>query len=187
MNITFDLLRTRRSVPPPALAAPGPTAEQVDQMLLVAARVPDHGRLVPWRFLVFEGEARGRAGAVIAAAFAADQPDADESRMRIERERLAQAPIVVAVISRARPHAKIPEWEQQLSAGAVCMNLIVSAYALGFSATWLTQWYAYDRRVLEAFGLAPDEVMAGFIHIGTATAPSPERERPVMQSIVTRF
>lgn len=187
MNITVELLRKRRSVPPNALAEPGPSPEELDTILEVAARVPDHGRLVPWRFLVFEGEGRARAGRIIAGAFTADQPDADEARIRIEHERLALAPLVVAVVCRARPHAKIPEWEQQLSAGAVCMNLMVAANALGFSTSWLTQWYAFDRRVLDGFGLAPDETVAGFVHVGTASTASPERERPVLADIVARF
>jgi nitroreductase len=187
MNESLELLRTRRSVAPHLLGEPGPTAEQLDLLLTIAARVPDHGRLTPWRFIVLEGEARHRIGEVIAAAYRADEPAADGARVAAERERLARAPLVVAVVSRARPHVKIPEWEQTLSAGAVCMNLVIAANAMGFGTSWLTEWYGFDRRVLDALGLDPDENLAGFVHIGRPTAPPVERPRPVLAEIVTRL
>jgi nitroreductase len=187
MTDTIALLETRRSVPPIALGGPGPTQEELQTLLRLAARVPDHGKLVPWRFIVFEGDARVRAGAEIARVFASDAPDAGEERLAIERKRLAQAPLVVAVVSRAAPHVKIPEWEQLLSAGAVCMNLTVAANAMGFASTWITEWYAYDRRVLDAFGLAAHEKIAGFVHIGRAASRPEDRVRPVMADIVTYF
>jgi nitroreductase len=187
MNEIIHRLRTRRSVPPQLLTGPGPTAEELDAILMVAARVPDHGRLAPWRFIVLEGEARTRIGDAIAAAFQADQPDADPARVAPERERLARAPLVVAVVSRARPHVKIPEWEQVLSAGAVCMNLVHAANALGYGTSWLSEWFSFDRRVLDALGLAPDERLAGFIHIGRAAETPPDRERPALADIVTRL
>ena len=167
MNETISLLQRRRSVAPIALAAPGPTPAQVETLLGIAARVPDHGKLAPWRFIVFEGDARLRAGDVIASVFLADNAGADADRLGVEKKRLALAPLVVGVVSRAAPHVKIPEWEQVLSAGAVCAHLVVAANAMGFGASWLTQWYAYDRRVLEKLGVAPHEKMAGFVHIGT--------------------
>ncbi len=102
-------------------------------------------------------------------------------------ERLARAPLVVAVVSRARPHVKIPEWEQTLSAGAVCMSLVIAANAMGFGTSWLTEWYGFDRRVLDALGLEPDETIAGFIHIGRVMTPPVERPRPVLADLVTRF
>lgn len=187
MPDAFDLLSSRRSVKPADLAEPAPTAAEIDRLLTVAARVPDHGKLVPWRFLVFEGAARDTAGKALAAVFAADHPDADAERLAIERTRLSRAPLVIAVISRAQPHPKIPEWEQVLSAGAAAMNLVTAAHALGFAANWITEWYAYDRRVLDHFGLAAEERIAGFIHIGTATKPPEERERPQLSTIVSRF
>src|SRR3954466_5893005 len=187
MNEIIHRLRTRRSVPPQLLTGPGPTAEELDAILMVAARVPDHGRLAPWRFIVLEGEARTRIGDAIAAAFQADQPDADPARVAPERERLARAPLVVAVVSRARPHVKIPKWEQVLSAGAAAMNLVTAAHALGFGATWITEWYAYDRRVLDALGLGPNEKIAGFVHIGRPAKPPEDRPRPPLSDIVTRF
>src|SRR5829696_5555486 len=187
MNATLDLLRTRRSVAPHLLGEPGPTPEELEALLTIGTRVPDHGRLTPWRFLVIEGEARARIGEVIATAFLADQPQADATRVEQERKRLARAPTVVAVVSRARPHVKIPEWEQTLSAGAVCMSLVIAANAMGFGTSWLTEWYGFDRRVLDALGLEPDENIAGFIHIGRVTTPSVERPRPVVADLVTWF
>jgi nitroreductase len=187
MNESLRLLQQRRSVAAHRLGEPGPGAEEIDTLLAVASRVPDHGRLAPWRFVVIEGEARHRIGEAIGQAFQADQPDADAEKVSFERNRLARAPLVVAVVSRAKPHVKIPDWEQVLSAGAVCMNLLSASAALGYGASWITEWYAYDRRVLDALGLSPEERIAGFIHIGTiAEAPS-ERVRPALADLVTRL
>ncbi|MDB5559769.1 MAG: nitroreductase [Enterovirga sp.] len=169
------------------MTGPGPDAAELEAILKVASRVPDHGKLAPWRFLVIEGEARERIGATIAAAFRADEPEAAPDRVETERRRLARAPLVVAVVSTARPHVKIPEWEQVLSAGAVCMNLVVAANLLGFATSWLTEWYAFDRRVLEALGLSAEEELAGFIHIGRAAEVPPDRPRPDLAHIVTRL
>ena len=184
---TIALLRRRRSVPPLTMAGPAPTPEQLDTILALAARVPDHGKLAPWRFIVFEGEGRARAGDAIAAVHARDNPHAEPDRIALERKRLQHAPVVVAVVSRAAPHAKIPEWEQVLSAGAVAMNLVVAANALGFATAWLTEWYSYDTRVAEALGLAPHEKFAGFVHIGRPTTVVEDRVRPAMAEIVTRY
>ncbi|WP_407528279.1 nitroreductase family protein [Methylobacterium oryzisoli] len=187
MNDTLVLLRTRRSVPPAQLSGPGPTPEDVETLLTVAARVPDHGKLAPWRFIVIAGEGAARIGAVIAATYAADHPEADEARLAVERNRLAQAPLVVAVVSRAGPHVKIPEWEQVLSAGAAAMNLCLAANAMGFRTAWLTEWIAYDRRILDALGLSPEERLAGFVHVGRAEQTPPDRPRPELAAVVTRF
>jgi nitroreductase len=187
MNATLDLLRTRRSVPPLRLEGPGPDPAELDAILTLAARVPDHGKLAPWRFLVIEGEARARIGARIGEAYGADHPEADATRLDLERNRLALAPLVVAVVSRAGPHVKIPEWEQVLSAGAVAMNLVIAANASGFATAWLTEWFAYDRRILDALGLDPRERLAGFIHVGRAQEVPPDRPRPDLADIVTRL
>src|SRR6478735_6794564 len=154
MPDALDLLKTRRSFKAAELLPPGPSASELDTLLTIASRVPDHGKLAPWRFIVFEGEARERAGAIIAETFAANNPHATADQLAFERNRLARAPLVIAVVSRAAPHVKIPEWEQQLSAGAACMTLVIAAHALGFAASWITEWYAYDRAVLERLGLA---------------------------------
>jgi nitroreductase len=187
MNDTIDLLKRRRSLAPQFLEGPAPDAATIETLLAIAARVPDHGKLAPWRFVLFEGDARARAGAVIEGLARADDPEMNADRLRVERERLTRAPLVVGVVSRAAPHFKIPEWEQVMSAGAVCMNLIVAATALGFGACWLTEWYAYDRRFCAAVGLAGDEKFAGLIHIGHATIKPEDRVRPALADIVSRF
>jgi nitroreductase len=187
MPDALALLKTRRSVKPMELGGPGPTQTELDTLLTIAARVPDHGKLAPWRFIVFEGDARAAAGEKIAAIFHADHADATADQIDFERKRLARAPLVVAVVSRAGPHVKIPEWEQQLSAGAAAMSLVIAAHAMGYAASWITEWYAYDRRALEKLGVAPDERIAGFVHIGRPVKPPEERERPKLADIVTRF
>lgn len=185
MTATLDLLKTRRSVPPALLDEPGPDRAQLDTILTAAARVPDHGKLAPWRFIVIAGDARAKVGEVIAATFAADNPDAGPERLAQERARLTHAPVAIAVVSRAGPHVKIPEWEQVLSAGAATMNLLIAANAAGFATSWLTEWFAYDRRVLDALGLAPTEKLAGFVHIGRAREVPSDRPRPALDEIVS--
>jgi nitroreductase len=187
MSDALKLLTTRRSFKPVELAGPAPSAAEIDQLLTIASRVPDHGKLAPWRFIVFEGSARLAAGEAIAAAFRAKYPDAKPEHIETERNRLTRAPLVVAVVSRAAPHVKIPEWEQVLSAGAAAMNLVLAAHALGFGASWITEWYAYDRSVLDALGLAPHERIAGFVHIGRPPGPPEDRPRPPLDEIATRF
>src|SRR6266436_4858014 len=183
----IDLLKIRRSVKPREMTAPGPSAAETDTILTIAARVPDHGKLVPWRFIVFAGDGRLKAGDTIAAVFRADHPEAKPEHVEMERTRLARAALVIAVVSRAGPHVKIPEWEQVLSAGAAAMNVVHAAHALGFAANWMTEWYAYDRRVLDALGLAPNERIAGFVHIGRPAQPPTDRPRPPLAEVVTRF
>src|SRR5512136_2343605 len=183
----IELLKRRRSVKPVELIGPAPSASEIDTLLTIASRVPDHGKLVPWRFIVFDGDARLAAGEAIAAAFGKKYPDSKPEQVEFERKRLARAPLVVAVVSRAAPHVKIPEWEQVLSSGAAAMSLVVAAHALGFGATWITEWYSYDRAVLDALGLAPHEKITGFVHIGRPVQAPEDRPRPVLADIVTRF
>ena len=187
MTNALELLTNRRSTKAIELSGPPPSAAEIETLLNIASRVPDHGKLVPWRFIVFEGEARRSAGAAIATAFSTKYPNAKPEHIEAERERLARAPLVIAVVSRAVPHAKIPEWEQVLSAGAATMNLVIAAHALGYGANWITEWYAYDRAVLDAFGLAPHERIAGFVHIGRPLGPPEDRPRPPLTDIVSRF
>jgi len=184
MTDTLDLLATRRSLPPHQMTGPGPTRAELERMLTIASRVPDHGKLAPWRFIVIEGAARDRLGAVAGEVFARAAPDADADRIALEAKRFSRAPVVVAVVSKAAPHPKIPEWEQQLSAGAVCMNLTTAAVAMGFLTAWLTEWMAFDRTVLDALGLAPHERIAGFIHIGRGHKQD-DRPRPSLADTVT--
>ncbi|HTT47719.1 MAG TPA: nitroreductase [Pseudolabrys sp.] len=187
MPDALELLRTRRSVKPMEMTGPGPSELEIDTLLAIASRVPDHGKLAPWRFIVFQGDARLAAGAAIAGVFAADHADATPDQLEFERKRLARAPLVIAVVSRAGPHVKIPEWEQQLSAGASAMNLVIAAHAMGYAASWITEWYAYDRRVLDKLGVTANERVAGFVHIGRAAKTPEDRERPKLESIVTHF
>jgi nitroreductase len=187
MSDTIALLKTRRSVKPMDLLGPAPSAEEIETMLTIASRVPDHGKLAPWHFILFEGEARERAGDVIANVFKSANPHATADQIAFERNRLARAPLVIAVVSRAAPHVKIPEWEQQLSAGAVCMALVAAANALGYATSWITEWYAYDRAVLERLGLAPHERIAGFVHIGRPRIAPEDRDRPRLADLVTRW
>jgi nitroreductase len=187
MPDALELLKTRRSVKPIELTGPGPTEAEIETLLKIASRVPDHGKLAPWRFILFAGEARTAAGEAIASTFRANRPDATPDQIDFERKRLARAPLVVAVVSRAGPHVKIPEWEQQLSAGASAMTLVIAAHAMGYAASWITEWYAYDRRVLDALGLAANERIAGFVHIGRPAKPPEDRDRPELNAIVTRF
>jgi nitroreductase len=187
MPDALELLKSRRSVKPMELTAPGPSPAELDTMLTVASRVPDHGKLTPWRFIVFEGEARAKAGEKIAAVFRTNNPQATADQIDFERKRLARAPLVVAVVSRVGPHVKIPEWEQLLSSGAAAMNLVTAAHAMGYAASWITEWYAYDRAVLDALGLAPREQIAGFVHIGRPAKPPEDRDRPPLSQIVTHY
>jgi nitroreductase len=187
MNDTIEILKRRRSVPPPMMAGPAPSADELATILTVASRVPDHGKLAPWRFLVFAARARDRASQLALEIRLGDKSDLDEGARAEELRRFTRAPLVVAVISRAALHPKIPEWEQVLSAGAVCMNMIVAARALGFSATWLTEWMAYDTRFRAAIGLAEHERVAGFMHIGRTTAAIEDRPRPALEEIVSNF
>jgi nitroreductase len=187
MSDALTLLKNRRSVKAMELAGPGPTAAELETLLTVASRVPDHGKLVPWRFIVFEGSGRDRAGEIIAGICREQRPELTPEQLEFERKRLSRAPLVVAVVSRAGAHVKIPEWEQVLSSGAAAMSLVLAAHALGYAASWITEWYAYDRRVLQALGLTPEEKIAGFVHIGRATKPPEDRPRPPLESIVTRY
>jgi nitroreductase len=187
MPDALDLLKTRRSVKPLELLIPGPTAAQLTTILTIASRVPDHGKLTPWRFIIFEGGARFKVGETIAEVFRANNPQASADQIAFERNRLARAPLVIAVVSRAGPHVKIPEWEQQLSSGASAMSLVFAAHALGYAASWITEWYAYDRKVLDALGVAANEKIAGFVHIGTPAKPPEDRPRPDLAQIVSHY
>lgn len=187
MTDALALLETRRSVKPDQLSGPPPTAEDLDTMLRIAARVPDHGKLVPWRFIVFEGDHREEAGAAIASAYAAKYPDASGDQIYFETNRLARAPVVVAVVSSPVESQKIPAWEQQLSGAAAAQNLLLAAHALGYAACWLTEWFAYDAQVMRAFGLEEHERFIGFVHIGRFAGTPEDRPRPALADIVTRF
>jgi len=177
-------LASRRSVKAQQLHEPGPDDATLRRMLEIAMRVPDHGKLTPWRFIVFRGDAGAQAGEAIAALFAEKNPDADEKRLEEERGRLARAPLVIGVVSTAAPHAKIPEFEQLLSAGNAAMLTVMAAHALGFAAHWVTEWISYDEDAGRILGLQPGERFVGFVHIGTPTVPPVDRPRPALEDVV---
>jgi len=184
---TLGLLLTRRSGSAKAMKGPGPSAEQLRTILSAAARAPDHGKLFPWRFIVFEGEARAAIGEFLAECVKESEPQASEERIGLERGRFLRAPVVVAVVSRVRENIPIPEWEQVLSAGAVCENMLIAAHAEGFVANWITEWYAYHPRVKDRLGLKSGERIAGYIYIGTSAQVLEERVRPDLDALITRF
>jgi nitroreductase len=185
---TLELLLKRRSAKAAMLAEPGPSAQQLDTILTAATRVPDHKKLEPWRFIVFEGDARAAFGRVLLTACLAEEKETPSAmRLETERTRLLRAPTVVAVVSRVTPNPGAPEWEQVLSCGAACFNLCLAANALGFGTCWITEWYSYSPAVSKALGLATNERVAGFVYIGTAKEGQPDRDRPQLASIVTRW
>ena len=186
-NPIIAFLSARRSVKPDRLVAPGPSPQELETILTIAARVPDHGKLVPWR-IVLEGEARAQLGEVVAeACVAAEKEPPSHVRLDAERGRLMRAPLVIAVVSRVTAHRSAPEWEQILSAGAACFNLCLAANALGYGTSWITEWIAYNKAVGAALNLAENERIAGFIYVGTPAERSEERERPALSEIVTRW
>lgn len=177
----LDFLLTRRSRPVPLLRTPGPDRAEVLRLLTAAARVPDHGKLEPWRFIVLAGDGATAFAASVRARAEAAGKDADKGAAPFE-----QAPLTVAVVSVPRDETKIPRIEQTLSAGAVCLGLVNAALAAGWGATWLTGWPAYDADLLgDALGLAPGEWIAGFIHLGSSDAAPPDRPRPDVPALVT--
>ena len=183
----LSFLKTRKSASAKAMGAPGPNAGEISEMLQIAVRVPDHGKLSPWRFIVIEGEARGKLGAEFATIWGRLHPEHGPEILAFQRGFLERAPVVIAVISTAAVHAKIPVWEQQLSAAAVCFNLELAAQAHGFDVQWMTDWVAYDEDAKTALGIARTEQVAGLIFIGTSTVPLEDRPRPDAGALTTSW
>jgi len=183
----IEMLWQRRSTPAEFLGNPGPDEKTLRTMLTIAARAPDHRRVTPFRFVIFEEEARARFGKVLRNAFAVNEPEAEDHRVDCEQNRFMRAPVVIAVVSSVDPAHRTPEWEQILSAGAVCQNMLLAASAHGFAAQWLTEWYAYDEQVIFALGLGENERIAGFIYVGTAKEDPLERARPDLDMIISRY
>ena len=177
------LLSTRRSGKPRDLVAPGPDQAQLDQILEIAARTPDHGKLAPWRFVVVPSDRRGALSELIVTAYRAERPQASRLEIEAMDQFARQAPALVVVLSAPKPESHIPLWEQELSAGAACMNLLHAVHASGFAGGWLTGWAAYNDAVRDAFGAAPEKI-AGFVFIGTPSKPLEERPRPESDKIV---
>ena len=172
-------LHRRRSHLAATMVGPGPDDNAIRRLLALACRVPDHGKLAPWRFLVFAGAARAEAGALFARRARQLDASISSARHHQEVERFTRAPLVIGVISSPVESLKAPQWEQELSAGASCMALLTGALAMGFAAQWLTEWIAFDAQLGKAFGLSDTERFAGFIYIGTASRIPAERPRPV--------
>lgn len=173
-----DFLLTRRSVCAKDLCEPGPNEDQLELILRAAHRVPDHGKIGPWRFIVFQGDAREKFGGKLKRRFEKKNDDVSNKLLEFEGNRFLRAPIVIAVISSPVEHPKVPEWEQVLSAGAVCQNILLASQALGFGAQWLTEWYAFDKAIAKKLSLTSVEKIAGFIYIGSYADTPEERVRP---------
>lgn len=169
------------------MAGPGPSLSEINEILQVAVRVPDHGKLKPWRFVLFEGAARGNVGDLFGKRWTELHPEPGQDSLNFQRGLFLRAPLVIVVVSTAAQHGKIPVWEQQMSAAAVCFNAVLAAQALGFDAQWQTDWVAYDAGAKEAMGIAPTENVAGVIYIGSSTVALEDRPRPDVSALVTRW
>ena len=180
------LLHSRRSGKPRDMIAPGPDAAQMHAILEAAIRVPDHGKLAPWRFVIVGEDQRDALSDLIVSAYRAEKPEAGRLEIEAMEQFAHQAPALVVALSKPVADSKIPHWEQQLSAGAACMNLLNAAHALGFVGGWLTGWAAYSEAVRDAFGGA-DECIAGFLFIGTPGRPLDERPRPAYPDVVSAW
>ncbi|QGP78742.1 nitroreductase family protein [Sphingobium sp. CAP-1] len=177
LSSPLALLQTRRSGKPRDLIAPGPDDAQLRQILEVALRTPDHGKLAPWRFVIVPQDKRDALAALLEAAYRAEKPDAGRLEIEAMHQFAQQAPTLVVALSAPVVGSKIPVWEQELSAGAAIMNLLHATHALGFAGGWLTGWPSYNDDVRDAFGGAGEKI-AGFIFIGTPGRPQEERPRP---------
>ena len=183
----LDYLMTRRSVGLAFLKDPGPDASQLEQMLTIATRVPDHGKLAPWRLILISGDDRAAAGEQLAALAATKNPTIESAALDLERRQFLPAPLTVGVISTAKPHPKIPEFEQLISAANVAFNLVHAAYAMGFAAQWVTRWFTYDEAGAAVLGAGPGERFVGFVHIGTPSTTIEDRPRPALSDVVSRW
>lgn len=180
---TFSFLQKRRSVPAKTMSGPGPNADEVLALIEIAARVPDHGKIAPWRFIQYGSDYCKQLGEIIETRFKEINSDYSEEVLEIERGRFTRVPVVIGIISAPKDHPKVPEWEQVLSAGAAAMNLLSGANALGYDAQWLSEWVAFDEVLAPKFGVKPGEKLAGFIHIGKKQMPKTERDRPQIGSV----
>lgn len=183
----IDFLLARKSVPIAELSEPAPTEGEIGTMLTIASRVPDHGRLAPWRFVLYRGEARRRVGEMLAARAEEREGPLTEGRRAQELARFSRAPLVVGVVGVPRDNPKIPQWEMLLSGGAAAMNLVLAANALGYGTNWITNWYSDDAEGRRILGLAPEERVIGFIHIGTFSGEAHERPRPDMADLRSEY
>ncbi|WP_235911791.1 nitroreductase family protein [Mesorhizobium xinjiangense] len=184
---SVEFLLARKSPPIAELSEPAPSDDDIATMIRIASRVPDHGRLAPWRFVLYRGEARKRIGERLAELAEQREGPLPEARRQQELTRFSRAPIVIGVISTPRENPKIPQWEMFLSGGAAAMNLVHAAHALGYAANWITNWYSYDAEARQMLGLAPDERVIGFVHIGTHSGEVFERPRPDPATLLAEY
>lgn len=183
----LDYLKTRRSVGIGFLRDPGPTAEQLQEILTIGTRVPDHGKFAPWRLILIAGDDRARAGERLAEIAKRKRPELDEAGLDIERRQFLPAPLTIGVLLSPKPNPKAPEMEQLLSAGNVCFNLSHAAFAMGFAASWTNKWYGFDTEAQTMLGARGGERFVGFIHIGTPTTVIEDRDRPNLEDIVSKW
>ena len=183
----IDFMLARKSAPIADLKQPGPTDDEIRTMLTVATRVPDHGMLAPWRFIRYRGDARLRVGEMLAARAEEREGPLSDARRQQELTRFSRAPLVIGVVSTAREHPKIPQWEMLLSGGAVAMNLVIAANALGYGANWITNWYSDDEDGRRILGLSPQERVIGFVHVGTFDGAPFDRPRPDVDALVSDY
>ena len=182
-----DFLSSRLSPPIHELKEPAPGDAEIEQMIRIATRVPDHGRLEPWRFILYRGEARHRVGELLAGLADKREGPLSEGRRQQEMARFSRAPLVIGVISSPKEHPKIPQWEMFLSGGAAAMNLVLAANAFGYGANWITNWYSDTEEGRRILGLAPHERVVGFVHIGTFAGNVPERPRADIAAVVSDY
>ena len=190
LNDTSSLLaflKSRKSASAKAMTGPGPSASELQEILEIAVRVPDHGKLTPWRFILFEGEARAKVGEAFAGLWAAQNPTHGPEVLNFQRGLFMRAPVVLAVVSTAAVHAKIPIWEQQLSSAAVCYNIVLAATALGFAVQWQSDWVAYEEAAKSAMGVSAAEKIAGLLYIGQSSVELEDRPRPDAMALLTRW
>lgn len=183
----IDFLLARRSPPIAELSEPGPSDDEIRTLLAAATRVPDHGMLTPWRFILYRGDARIRAGTLLAARAAERDGELSDARRQQELTRFSRAPLVIGVVSSLREHPKIPQWEMLLSGAAAAMTLVLAANALGYGANWITNWYSDDEEGRRILGLAPHERVIGFVHIGSHEGGTPDRPRPDIDTLVSDY
>lgn len=182
-----EYLLSRRSVTLPFLKDPGPSDDELKEILTIATRVPDHGKLNPWRLILYRGAARQKIGENLARIFAQREPEASEAQIEQERSRFLPAPLTIGVLSTAKPHPKIPEFEQVLSAGNVAFNLVHASFAFGYGAHWVTRWFSYDEGAASMLGAKSGEQFVGFVHIGTPEMRLEDRSRPPLDEVVSEW
>jgi nitroreductase len=187
MTTPWVFLNQRLSIPSRSLCEPGPTDEQVRQLIALASRVPDHGLLEPWRFIRIAGSKRKELGELLAKLHLQRDPEVSSGVLEKDRQRFSHAPLIIAVVAKIKPAHKIPEQEQLLSAGLAAYNLLLGAQAMNFGAQWLTGWAAYDKNVMEQLGLLAHECIVAFVHIGTSSTPGTDRARPNPEALLTDF